>query len=208
MSDGTAEGPVAGRVGFWSAVGLFIIGFSYAVVTGAGIVQFGAEPISDPILGVMEVLTLLAAPLIVVMMAALYRCSPPAMSAFTLIALVFAGLMAGITSGVHFVELTAGRQMGISSLQWPSIPYALELLAWDVFLGMSLLFAAPTLHVLGNQATVRVVVVTGVLCLLGTIGPLVGDMRWQVIGIVGYGLALPVAALMIAGVFRRLGNSE
>jgi hypothetical protein len=45
--------------------------------------------------------------------------------------------------------------------------------------------------------------VTGVLCLLGTIGPAVGDMALQRIGVLGYGVALPVTCLFLALVFRQ-----
>ena len=86
---------------------------------------------------------------------------------------------------------------------WPSAIYAIELLAWDVFLGLSLLFAAPVFQGAGLKRNIRTaLVVVGVLCLAGTLGPVTGDMRFQFISVLGYGVVLPVAWLMIARYFQ------
>ena len=193
------------RSGFYSASGLCLVGVAYVVVVGAGVAQAGLEdPIVDPILAVMEVLTLLAAPLVVILMAAIHSYAAPPHKTRTVVALAFGVLMAGLTSGVHFVALTAGRQMGSSVLRWPSTSYAIEVLAWDLFLGLALLFAAPAFdRTRLNAITRRAMSVTGALCIMGTIGPLVGDMRWQRIGIVGYGVGLPITCLFLALVFRQ-----
>jgi len=54
---------------------------------------------------------------------------------FGVMALVFAGIMAGFTSAVHFVALTSGRQTDFAVLEWPSTLYAVELLAMGYLLG-------------------------------------------------------------------------
>ena len=106
---------------------------------------------------------------------------------------------------VHFVELTALRQMGSAGLVWPSIPYALELLAWDVFLGISLLFAAHTFKGSRLEESVRAgMFFVGFLCIAGTLGPALGDMRFQFIAVAGYAVVLPVVFLLLALLFRRL----
>jgi hypothetical protein len=40
--------------------------------------------------------------------------------------------------------------------------------------------------------------VTGALCLAGTIGPVLGDMRLQRLGIVGYAVVLPLSFFWLA----------
>ena len=182
----------AGVVAAWTLAG---VGVLYAVVVAVAIANVGSEPIRDPVFAVMEVLTVAAALLIVILMAAIYERADPAGKLFALIALSFAVIMAGLTAGVHFVALTAGRQTGLTTLEWPSTLYAVELLAWDVFLGFSLLFAAPVFRGPGLPRAVRwSLTVTGALCLLGTSGPLTGDMSVQRIGMAGYGAALPFRA--------------
>ena len=193
------------RLGFISSAGLLLVGIGYAIVVAVGIAQSGLDdPIVDPILGVMEVITLLAAPLIVILMAAIYDYATEDRKPLALIALSFGVIMAGLTSGVHFVTLSWGRQTGFTTLEWPSVLYAVELLAWDVFLGLALLFAAPVFVGPGLYFKARwSLSVTGIMCLIGAVGPMAGDMAIQRIGIVGYGILLPISCLILAFVFRK-----
>jgi hypothetical protein len=127
---------------------------------------------------------------------------------FGVLALSFGVIMAGLTSSVHFITLTAGRQTDFTTLEWPSTLYAVELLSWDVFLGLALVFAAPVFAGSGRHARARwALVATGVLCLLGGIGPIVGNMAIQRIGILGYGVALPITYIFLALVFHQGGSS-
>lgn len=196
---------LARSIGYWSSTVLALVGIVYVVVVLVGFGEVGFEdPIEDPILAVMEALTLLAAPLIVVLMASICVTASQRRKIFGVIALSFGGIMAGLTSGVHFVALTAARQADFAGLAWPSTLYAVELLAWDVFLGLSLLSAAFVFTGTGIRAAARwSLVVAGGLSLLGTIGPLIGDMALQRIGILGYGVALPIASLIVARAFGR-----
>ena len=193
----------ANRIGAWSAVAVVGIGMAYVVVLAGGMARHGLnEPIADPILAVMEVLTLLSALPIVTLTAALHERAPATLRLPGRVALAFATLFAGTTSAVHVVELTAGRQMGQSGLVWPSTAYALELLAWDVFLGLALLAGAATLGGAGRERTARHgLVACGALCLVGIVGPAVGNMRLQLVGVFGYAVLLPVAAFLLWRVF-------
>jgi hypothetical protein len=192
------------RLGVWSAIGITVIGALYLIVLAVGLAQYGLHaPIADPVLAVMEVLTLLSAAPIVTLIAAIHTITALERRVFSLAALAFAILFAGTTMGVHFVELTAVRQMGGSGLVWPDVAYAVELLAWDVFLGIALLLAAAAFeHTPRERAAQWGLLLSGALCLAGTVGPVVGDMRLQRIGILGYAVVLPGAALLVARVFR------
>ena len=125
---------------------------------------------------------------------------------YGVIALAFTILFAGTTSVVHFVELTALRQLGSAGIVWPSTVYAVELLAWNLFLGLSLLFAAPVFAGVAESGVRRGLFIGGVLCVAGTVGPVVGNMRIQLIGVVGYAGVLPVVAFMLTRLFRRDGR--
>ncbi len=195
------------RLGLWSSVALAAVGAGYVVALGVGFARFGLdEPITDPLLSVLEVLTLAAAPAIVVLMAAIHDRAPPARKVHGLVALAFGTLCAGTTGAVHFVELTATRQQGGGGIVWPSPTYAAELLAWDVFLGLALLFAARTFDRRTRERTPRrLLLLGGILCLAGTVGPVVGDMRLQLVGVFGYAAVLPVGAAVLARWFARAG---
>lgn len=194
------------RLGSWSAVAVLLISVAYLVTLGIGVAVHGlAEPIVDPILAVMEVLTLMSAPPMVVVMAAIHDYAPVNRKIFGLIALAFTILFAGATSVVHFVELTALRQLGSRAIVWPSPAYAVELLAWNLFLGLALLFAAPVFDGGGPERSVRRgLLVGGVLCVAGIVGPAVGNMRLQLVGVLGYAGVLPVVCFMLARLFRQL----
>lgn len=199
----------ANTIGYLSSIGLFLVGVAYVVVVAVGVSQAGLDdPIVDPTLAVMQALTLLSAPLVVAVMASICETAGRERRVFGVMSVVFAGVMAGLTGAVHFVALTAGRQTDFTLLEWPSTLYAVELLAWDVYLGLSLLCAALVFVGSGIRALARwTLLVAGALSLLGAIGPIVGDMAVQRIGILGYGVGLPVSALVLARFFRRNEDS-
>jgi hypothetical protein len=195
----------ANRLGLWSSAAIVGIGVAYVFALAAGMVRHGLrEPITDPVLAVMEVLTLLSGPPIVTLMAAVHDRAKPDQKVFGLTALAFATLCAGTTSAVHFVELTAARQLNDAGILWPSRVYAIELLAWDVFLGLALVFAAPVFDGRGPERSVRRgLFACGALCLAGIVGPAVGNMRLQMVGVLGYAVVLPVVAFLLLRLFAR-----
>ena len=114
-----------------------VIGVAYVVTLAVGFASAGfSRPIVDPVLAVMEILTLLSAP---------HSCRPdgrgarvgyhPTSRIHGVFAVAFVVLLAGLTSSVHFVELTAVRQSSTARLIWPSTAYALELLDVGPVLG-------------------------------------------------------------------------
>jgi hypothetical protein len=73
------------------------------------------------------------------------------------------------------------------SFKWPSVSYALDILAMSI----------------------RVLLVaSGALALAGLSGVIVGDMQLRNIGIVGYAGVFPVVALLLAILFRRTTPRE
>ncbi len=193
------------RLGFWSSVAVAGVGVAYAFALAVGIARHGLhEPITDPVLLVMELLTIMSALPIVTLMAAVYDRAAPDRKIYGLTALAFATLCAGVTCVIHFVELTAARQMGSHGIVWPSRAYAAELLAWDLFLGIALVFAALVFSGIGPERAVRRGLLVGaILCLAGTAGPAAGNMGMQLIGVAGYAVILPIVSFMLARLFTR-----
>ena len=191
------------RLGRWSAIAVCLIGVGYLVTLAIAFAVYGlAEPIVDPILAIMEVLTFLSAPLMVVIMAAIHGYASVDRKIYAVIALAFTIVFAGTTSAVHFVELTALRQLGSAGIAWPSPLYAVELLAWNLFLGLGLLFAAPVFNGrIRERGVRRGLFICGVLCVSGIVGPAVGNMRLQLVGVFGYAAVLPVVCFMLARLF-------
>jgi len=214
MSEGTQP---ERRFLTWSAACTAAIAVLFVIVGAAGILLRppGGSTLSqvDPYLAIHEVLMLLSAISLVIMMASLYRCAPPDRRIFGLTALAFTVLFAALTCAVHFVSLTVGRQIdpGASPWlshqlvfdQWPTLAMSLDLLAWDFFLGLALLFAAQVFTG-GPVRQARIsMIVAGTLCLAGALGPASGRLEIQYLGIAGYAFALPVACTFVAILFRR-----
>jgi hypothetical protein len=83
---------------------------------------------------------------------------------------------------------------------------AIEFLAWHLFFGLALPFAAFGFRGGGKVAVVRIgLVASGVLRLAGLLGPAVGDLIWRLPGVVGYGVVFPLVCLMI-GMCSRSGG--
>jgi hypothetical protein len=205
------------RIGMWAALTVVALGLAY-VITGAVGYFFGADQpehfgVVDPALAVLEVLIILSVPPMITMMAALHAGTRSERQTYSRVALAFMVLLGGVTTAIHFVELTVVRRIdpahspglaNILSFRWPSAIFALDLLAWDVFLGLSMLFAARAVDRDARDRRVRYsLLATGALCLAGTLGPVSGDLRFQVIAIAGYAFMFPLTCLVVAQWFRR-----
>lgn len=177
--------PEARRAGIVAALGMAGLSLVYAAVLAVGLLSLRspADPIADPWFTALEVLILIMMPVFVTLMAVIHVRASAAARLFTLIGLVFAGLLAGLTSSVHFVVLIVSRQSEFSGLaglrlltafEWPSIAYILDILAWDVMIA------------------------SGVIALAGLSGVVTGDMQLRNIGIAGYAGVFPVAAVLMA----------
>ena len=123
-----------------------------------------------------------------------------------------------ITSSVHFVLLTVGRQPAVMRLpemhvllafSWPSVIYALDILAWDWFYGLGLLFAAAVVAGGKVETALRLVVVaSGMLSVAGLIFLPFDDINLRIIGIIGYAGLSPALYLLLALVFGRAASAR
>ena len=128
------------RLGTASSAAIAGIGGLYVLAIGLWLVVEAAprEPIGDPYLAVMEVLTVLSAFAILGFVVALQRFAGAVHPLRTMGALVVGSLGAGLTVTVHFVQLTAVRQLWRAGqvadyrLVWPSTIFAVEYAAWDL----------------------------------------------------------------------------
>ena len=191
-----------------------LIAYTVTLVLGLLSLKSPLEPIGDPYFSLLEVLIIVMAPVLVIVMIAVHGyASSPEKRFFSLAALAFMLILAAITAGVHFVVLTVSHQVTsagvplasfLFSFEWPSVAYALDILAWDVFFGLSMLFAAFVFSTQRLERAIRyLMVLSGVLCLAGLAGVALADMNVRNIGIVGYvGVSLAIFPLL-GLLFRR-----
>jgi hypothetical protein len=201
--------------GILSAAATVILVVTYAVTLVVGLLSLESpqEPIGDPMFTILEVLIIVMMPAMVALIVAVHAWAPMHAKTLTLTSVVFMGLLAGVTCIVHFCILTLSRQPEFAgqswlplvlSFKWPSVVYALDILAWDIFFPLSMLFAAPVFRGSRLAAWVHVLMIaSGVLAFAGLSGVVVGDMQLRNIGIVGYvGVFLVVVALLAVLFYR------
>jgi hypothetical protein len=207
--------PTARSLGIFSAAATVILVVAYAVTLAVGLLSLESpqEPIDGPMLTILEVLIIVMMPAMVALMVAVHAWAPMNAKALSLTSVVFMGLLAGVTCIVHFCVLTLSRQPEFTeqpwlplvlSFEWPSVVYALDILGWDVFFPLSMLFAALVFQGSRLAAWIRVLMIaSGVLSLAGLSGAVAGDMQLRNIGIVGYvGVFLVVSALLAVLFYR------
>jgi hypothetical protein len=185
-----------------------VVGALYVAVIAAWLLveRTPAEPIGDPYLLAMELLTLASALGIGGLAVALAAAAGEGRRVAGLGGLVAGGSAAVLTAAVHFVQLTAVRQLWRSGeladyrLVWPSTLFAVEYLAWDLLVGLAMiLFARAVDGLPGSRPGRRVLTVGGMLCLVGVAGPLTGSMALQNVAVAGYAVALPLGTALLLG---------
>lgn len=215
MKSAASFSEAARTLGIVSATGVALLCAVYVLVLLGGLLTLPTpqDPIGDPFFTIMEILILLLAPLMVVLQASILAFAPERSKIFGVVSLVFMGVLATLTCGVHFVILTVSRDTAamamtsapvIFEFKWPSVVYALDILAWDIFFGFSALFAAVIFKGRGLSGWIRrLLIASGVLAFAGLSGIVSGDMQLRNIGIIGYVGVFPVAAALLAALFIR-----
>lgn len=209
------------RLGRSASLLVFILVVVYAATNVLGFLSLKSplDQIGDPYFTIMEVLILLMVPPMILSMIAVHAYANQDAKPFSSAALAFMIAMGVITSGLHFVVLTVSRQLTAAGLasapllfsfKWPSVAYTLDILAWDWFFALAILFAAPVFSGRGLERAIQLVmIVSGVLSLIGLLGVPLAIMNvgyWLTvrnIGIVGYALVAPVAFLLMEILFGR-----
>jgi len=203
----------ARRLGMISAAAVFGLNLAYVVVLILGFLSLASpdDPIGDPWFGLLELLILVLMPFMLALMVTIHIAAPAAARALSLLSVIFMSLTAALTTGVHFSILTLSRTAAFAaepwtvrllSFQWPSLAYAVDILAWDLFFALSVLCAAPVFA--GAARAIRVLLIlSGGLALAGLGGVVNGDMGLRNIGILGYAGVFPIAAALLVRWFRR-----
>lgn len=205
----------ARRLGIISALGVAVLCTVYGIALVLGLLSLATpqDPIGDPIFSVLEILILLLAPAMVVLTAAIHAWAPGRSKVFGLLSLAFMSLMAVLTCAVHFVILTVGQNTALTALEgaplflafkWPSVVYALDVLAWDILFGLSVVFAACVFEEGRLAMWIRgLLILSGALAFAGLSGVVSGNMQLRNIGIIGYVGIFPIAAALLAVLFMR-----
>ena len=205
----------ASHIGFAAALITAILLVFYAIVLFLGYLASTSseEPISGKLFTLMEILILLMMPAMVTLMAALHARTPGELQIMSHLAVVFMAVSAGITCTVHLLIVLLSPHPAfneqpwfslIFAFTWPSVVYAADILAWDFFFPLSVLFAAATMNGSPLASWIRrLLIVSGVVAASGLIGAFLGNMQLRDIGVVGYVGVFLLATGLLAGLFYR-----
>jgi hypothetical protein len=204
---------VARRLGVVSAVATVVLLVAYPVPLTIGLLTMVsiAHAIRDPMFSIHEILQIAMMPSIVTLMVAVHAWAPARSKALSLAAVVFAGLLAGVTGSLHFVILTVSHNPVFASRTWLNLfvasdwpSYALDTLAWNVLFPLSMLFAAPVLSGSSLARWIRwLMIASGVLAFAGLGVVASGDMKLREIGVIGYGPVFLAVSVLLAILFYR-----
>lgn len=202
-----------GMVGAWT---VFVVNEAYAITSGLGYLSAkdSSDAISDPYLSIMSLLIVLMAPFLVITMVAVHTYATPKHKPYSLSALAFMILLAGVTSSINFALFAVARQPNPLSSQWvlsyitsgwPPLPQALDFFAWDWFFALSMLLASPVFQ--GSKlenATRALMLLTAVLCFVALgLFPFLPALA-TIVGTIGWGVAGPIVFLLLANLFMRI----
>jgi len=89
--------------------------------------------------------------------------------------------------------------------KWPSTFYAIDIVAWDVFFALALLFAVPAFARTEARWARRGLIASGSLSLIGLIGPFANALGWRTIGIIGYTVVFGITCIPLSQAFKANG---
>ncbi len=197
-------------VGRLSALALAPMCIAYAAVLVIGLITLPSpdEAIHNPWFTTMELLILAIAPAMVGVTAGLHDWTKAEQKPFSMLSVVFMSMCAVVTSSVHFSVLTLSNHTAFAeyqwarllfSFRWPSIVYALDILAWDVFFPLAATFAALSVQGAGIARLVKALLyLSAAFSFFGLAGVPLGNMNIRNIGIIGYLVLFPIAAVLFA----------
>jgi hypothetical protein len=202
------------RMGIWSAATLSSFGIVYFIIGIIGASSGGSfwPPRQiDPFLATMETIILLMGPFMVTLMVSVHTFARDQQKIYSLVALCFMTLAAGTTCTMQYIRLSILRSMHSGELltSLRDLILYVDLLAWDFFFGLSMLFAAVTFNSGNIEKRVRFTMTfSGSLCLAGFLGPVTGNLNLQSLAIAGYTIVFIIVCLLLVSFFRQADQKK
>jgi len=176
---------------------LLVIGLIYVILVVWGIATQDPATgyIKDNIKFLMEIGTMLSALVLLLFTVSVHQNAKENNNSFGIISIIFMALLVATTFISHFVSITLSKQLTmvwenykyVGSMEWPSVLFAIDILAWDVFFGLA--FLSLGISVLQNSKNSLVgilMICSGILSLLGLAAIPLNNMNVRYIGIFGY----------------------
>ena len=197
-------------VGVLSGFAVAAMCIAYAGVLAMGLLTLPSpdQAIQDPWFTLMELLILGIAPAMVGVTVGVHGMATDERKSLSLLSIIFMSMCAVVTCCVHFSVLTLSNHPAVAghewanlmfSFRWPSVAYALDILAWDLFFALAALFAGLAIHGAGLARFISALLyASAALAFVGLAGIPLENMNIRNIGIIGYVVLFPVAAVLLA----------
>ncbi len=207
--------PSARHLGVAAGTAVSVLCLAYAVFLAIGLLTLPSpeHQIQQPWFTLMEILIVAISPAMVTLTVALHAWAPRERKSLALLSVAFMSMSAVVTCSVHFAILTLATHPAFAgedwvrlvfSFKWPSVAYALDILAWDVFFPIAALFAGTVVQ--GNRlANIArgLLFASAALAFVGLAGAPLANMQVRNIGIIGYALLFPIATALLAYLFHQ-----
>ncbi len=209
------QNAILGRIVTWTVSSIIII---YLVTLFLGFVSLKSkdEQIGDPYFSILELLIIILSPLMVFSLIFVHKSTPEKLKIYSLTAVIFMSIMACITCCLHFVILTLSQQdaflnqnwsLLVFSFKWPSVAYSVDILAWDFFFALSMLFLSATFKKKGLEKLIQILlIISSALSFIGLLGIPMNNMQVRNIGIIGYTIFAIVVFFLFGIVFKHRVN--
>jgi hypothetical protein len=200
--------------GVWICIAGIILGLAYfAAMLATGLSPSGFPPVA-PYDGIISIISLLSAVAILMLFAVLHMCAPEERKLFSLSALAFATLFAGLTTINRFTHLAIvrpGLYVGLTDgIEWftpygaYSIMTGLENLAWGFFFGLAYLTIAPVFTGPGIKRLLSwTLLANGILCLISVFALPLGIPWLTYVGAMAWGPGFILVCVLLIIMFKR-----
>ena len=200
------------RIGYWLSLLGLLLALAYFGLVIATLASGNFPPVGL-YESMISVVTLLIAPVLVLLWATIHQVTPAGKQVFSLGSLVLIAIFATLTSINRYNAITVVPQataMGVSEgldwflpYGWPSIMFAMEALAWGGYFGLACLCLAPAFG--GNRlekAIFWTLFACGVLSLASVLGQVLDSFPLGVLGILAWGPGFILLSVLWARWFK------
>ncbi|PKN88437.1 MAG: hypothetical protein CVU46_00700 [Chloroflexi bacterium HGW-Chloroflexi-8] len=190
------------KLAMYFSTALIALGGLYIILIAWGLIT--ADPATGMIQNdkkiLMEITTILSSILLLLFFTSIHFFIEPRNIFFSFLSIIFMSFSTVLTCCVHFISISVADKIlmanelltPILSMGWPSVLLSIDILSWDFFFGLAILFLGIGLFENENQRkTAVLMLLSGIFSLFGLIALPLDNMNIRYIGVFGYTL-LPV----------------
>jgi len=176
---------------------LITLGIIYVLLITIGIMTQSKETgyIRDDIRILMEIFTMISAVLLLLFAISIDQVVEQDKRLFSIFSVLMMLGLVILTFFCHFINITIGKNLiknneilgYLFSLTWPSLIFAVDILAWDIFFGLSFIaLGISIMDIFAKKIIAITMIIAGILSLVGLISLPLNNMNLRYIGVFGY----------------------